>query len=92
MLSSYYRDIELFRFNERTGDIYIFASEELQIIISHNGVLEVCMKQDYDKMTNAELRAYILQNRGDDLDAMEAFFARRSPDTEATWFHPPKNP
>jgi len=47
------------------------------------------MKQDYDKMTNAELRAYILQNR-DDLDAMEAFFARRSPDTEATWFHPPK--
>jgi len=38
MLSSYYRDIELFRFNERTGDIYIFASEELQIIISHNGV------------------------------------------------------
>jgi len=38
MLSSYYRDIELFRFNERTGDIYIFSSEELQIIISHNGV------------------------------------------------------
>jgi hypothetical protein len=47
------------------------------------------MKPDYDAMTEAELRTYILQHR-DDLDAMEAFFARRSPDSEATWFHPPK--
>ena len=47
------------------------------------------MKPDYDAMTKAELRAYILQNR-DDLDALEAFFARRSPDSEATWFTPPK--
>lgn len=47
------------------------------------------MKPNYDEMTNAELRTYILQHR-DDLDAMEAFFARRSPDSEATWFHPPK--
>ena len=47
------------------------------------------MKPDYNEMTNTQLRAYILQHR-DDLDAMEAFFARRSPDSEATWFHPPK--
>ncbi|WP_390883462.1 DUF6888 family protein [Kovacikia minuta] len=37
MLSNYYRNIELFRFNERTGEIYIFASEELQIIIPRSG-------------------------------------------------------
>jgi hypothetical protein len=49
------------------------------------------MKPNYHEMTNAQLRAYILQHRHD-LDAMEAFFARRSPDAEATWFHPPKNP
>ncbi|NEQ98639.1 MAG: hypothetical protein F6K30_18290 [Cyanothece sp. SIO2G6] len=47
------------------------------------------MTTNYDAMTNAELRAYILQHR-DDLDAMEVFFARRSPDAEATWFAPPK--
>ncbi|WP_448572614.1 DUF6888 family protein [Trichothermofontia sp.] len=37
MLSSYYRNVELFRFNERSGDIYIFASEELQILIPQDG-------------------------------------------------------
>lgn len=42
------------------------------------------MKPNYDAMTNAELRAYILAHR-DDLDAMEAFFSRRSPDSEAIW-------
>jgi hypothetical protein len=47
------------------------------------------MKPNYSKMTQTELRAYILEHR-DDLDAIETFFARRSPDTEATVFHPPK--
>ncbi|MEB3233136.1 MAG: hypothetical protein VKJ64_19175 [Leptolyngbyaceae bacterium] len=47
------------------------------------------MTTNDDAMSNAELRAYILQHR-DDLDAMKAFFARRSPDSEATWFAPPK--
>lgn len=47
------------------------------------------MKPNYDEMTQAELRAYILEHR-DDLDAIEAFFARRSPDSEATLFPPPK--
>jgi hypothetical protein len=37
MLSSYYRNIELFRFNQRIGELYIFANEELQIIISRTG-------------------------------------------------------
>ncbi|MGG6270598.1 DUF6887 family protein [Leptolyngbya sp. AN03gr2] len=49
------------------------------------------MKPNYDEMTTAQLRTYILQHRND-LDAMEAFFARRSPDAEATWFEPPKTP
>lgn len=43
------------------------------------------MKPDYDAMTRAELRAYILQHR-DDIEAIEAFFARRSPDSEAVIF------
>ncbi|BAU10192.1 hypothetical protein LEP3755_06720 [Leptolyngbya sp. NIES-3755] len=47
------------------------------------------MKPNYDEMTTAQLRTYILKHR-DDLDAMEAFFARRSPDAEATWFEPPQ--
>lgn len=47
------------------------------------------MKPNYDEMTKAELRAYILEHR-DDSDAIEAFFIRRSPDTAATLFPPPK--
>jgi hypothetical protein len=48
------------------------------------------MKVDYSKMSWQELRAYCLANR-EDLDALEAFFARRSPDSEAVIFHPPRN-
>ncbi|MGV0025507.1 DUF6887 family protein [Phormidesmis priestleyi] len=47
------------------------------------------MKPNYDAMSWQELRAYILQNRHD-LEAIESFFARRSPDSEATWYSPPK--
>ncbi len=47
------------------------------------------MKPDYSKMSWRELRTYCLEHR-DDLDALEAFFDRRSPDSEATWYHPPK--
>ena len=36
MLSNYFRNIEVFRFNERTSEIYIFAGEELQSIVSSN--------------------------------------------------------
>jgi hypothetical protein len=37
MLSSYYRDIQLFRFSERTGEIYLFVSDEIQIVIFQDG-------------------------------------------------------
>lgn len=47
------------------------------------------MKPNYDAMTRAELRAYILQYR-DDVEAIETFFARRSPDSEAMIFPPAK--
>jgi hypothetical protein len=42
------------------------------------------MKPNYDAMSNAELRAYCLEHR-EEISALEAFFARRSPDSEAVW-------
>jgi hypothetical protein len=48
------------------------------------------MKPNYDAMSWAEVRAYILENR-DDVDPLDAMYARRSPDAEATWFRPPQN-
>jgi hypothetical protein len=38
MLSTCYRDIQLLRFDEQTGDVFIFASEELQIIVFSSGI------------------------------------------------------
>ncbi|HEY9893170.1 MAG TPA: hypothetical protein V6D37_15455 [Candidatus Sericytochromatia bacterium] len=38
MLSNYYRNIELFRFDDQTGIVFIFANEELQIIVPPNGL------------------------------------------------------
>jgi hypothetical protein len=38
MLSNYYRNIELFRFDDQTGIVFIFASDELQIIVPPNGL------------------------------------------------------
>ncbi|WP_445174164.1 DUF6888 family protein [Microcoleus sp.] len=37
-LSNYYRDIQLFRFNTQTREVYIFVSDELQLIVSSNGL------------------------------------------------------
>jgi hypothetical protein len=37
MLSNYYRDIQLFRYDTQTGEVYIMAGEELQIIGPRNG-------------------------------------------------------
>jgi hypothetical protein len=48
------------------------------------------MKPNYDAMSWSELRAYILDHR-DDVEALDAMYARRSPDSEATWFSPPKD-
>ena len=47
------------------------------------------MKPDFAKMSKPELRAYVLAHR-DDLDALDALYHRRTPDSEAVWFHPPK--
>ncbi|WP_442944852.1 DUF6888 family protein [Nostoc sp.] len=37
MLSNTYRSIELFRFDDQTGVVFIFVNEELQIIVPANG-------------------------------------------------------
>lgn len=37
MQSNYYRNIELFRFNEQKGYVYIWAGEELQILVFRDG-------------------------------------------------------
>ena len=38
MLSNVYRDIQLFRFDDQTGIVFIFAGEELQTVVSPNGL------------------------------------------------------
>ena len=48
------------------------------------------MKLNFDDMSKAELRAYVLQHR-DDLDAIEALFNRRNPNSEAIVFHSPQS-
>lgn len=37
MLSNYYRNILLFRFDSKTGTIYILAQENMEIFISRDG-------------------------------------------------------
>lgn len=50
------------------------------------------MKPNFEAMTNTELKAYALVNRGgdDDLEALRVLFSRRKPDSETIVFHPPK--
>jgi hypothetical protein len=36
-LTNFYRSIDLVRFDERTGNVYIFVSEELQVVIYRDG-------------------------------------------------------
>lgn len=43
------------------------------------------MKPNYDEMTRAELKDYVLKHR-EDQDALDALMKRRSPDSEATWY------
>jgi len=47
------------------------------------------MKPDFASMSRKELKAYILSHR-DDLEAINALYERRTPDSEAVWFEPPK--
>ncbi|MFB2892479.1 hypothetical protein ACE1CI_05995 [Aerosakkonemataceae cyanobacterium BLCC-F50] len=37
MLSNYYRNIELFRFNEEQGYVYILTSDNLEIMVYRDG-------------------------------------------------------
>lgn len=48
------------------------------------------MKPNFETMSTKELRAYILTHR-EDTEALNALFNRRSPDSEAVWFHPPQS-
>ncbi|WP_336622364.1 hypothetical protein [Chlorogloeopsis sp. ULAP01] len=38
MLSNLYKDIKLFRFDDKTGQVYILAENDIQIIIFSNGI------------------------------------------------------
>lgn len=40
MLSNLYQDIKLFRFDDKTEEVYILAGKELQIIVYKNGEWE----------------------------------------------------
>ena len=46
------------------------------------------MKPDFNKMSRAELLAYIKEHRTDD-EAWGIFLDRRSPDATAKWYPPP---
>jgi hypothetical protein len=46
------------------------------------------MKPNFDEMSKAELKAYVLSHRDDD-EAIRVLFSRRNPpDSEATWYGP----
>lgn len=46
------------------------------------------MKPNFEEMSKAELKAYVLTHREDD-EAIRVLFSRRNPpDTEATWYPP----
>ncbi|WP_442936337.1 DUF6888 family protein [Nostoc sp.] len=38
MLSNLYKDIRLFRFDDKTGQVYMLAGDELQVIVLSNGI------------------------------------------------------
>ena len=69
MLSSYYRDIQLFRFDQQIGNVYILAANEIQVIVPLAWRLVFPMSQNFEQMSKSELTAYVLENRND-LEAM----------------------
>lgn len=49
------------------------------------------MKPNFEEMSKAELKAYVLAHREDD-EAIRVLFSRRNPpDSEATWYGPMAN-
>lgn len=49
------------------------------------------MQPNFEAMTNEELRAYALAHR-DELEPLRVLYKRRTPDSEAIWFHLPETP
>ncbi|MGL6139211.1 MAG: DUF6887 family protein [Planktothrix sp.] len=50
------------------------------------------MISDFEKMTNAELKAYALEHRGEeDVEALRVLFRRRKPYGQDLTFYPAKN-
>jgi hypothetical protein len=47
------------------------------------------MQPNFEAMTNEELRAYALAHR-DEVEPLRVLYKRRTPDSEAIWFHLPK--
>ncbi len=47
------------------------------------------MQPNFEKMTTPALRAYALAHR-DEIEPLRVIYHRRSSDSEAVWFHPPK--
>lgn len=46
------------------------------------------MRPNFEEMSKAELKAYVLEHR-DDIEAVRSLFSRRNPpDSEATWYGP----
>jgi hypothetical protein len=48
------------------------------------------MQPNFEAMTNQELARYALTHR-DEVEPLRVLYRRRSPDSEAVWFAPPKN-
>ncbi|MEH2260587.1 MAG: hypothetical protein V7K60_31315 [Nostoc sp.] len=46
MLSNLYKDIRLFRVDDKTGEVYILSADELQIIVYRNGEWEFVNKPE----------------------------------------------
>jgi hypothetical protein len=38
MLSNLYKDIRLFQFDDKTGQVYILSGDDIQIIVLNNGI------------------------------------------------------
>jgi hypothetical protein len=86
MLSSYYRDIQLFRFDQQIGNGYILAANEMQVIVPLAWRLVFPMSQNFEQMSKSELTAYVLENRND-LEAMRYLF-RLPPGVEVKRYPP----
>lgn len=86
MLSSYYRDIQLFRFDEQIENVYILAANEMQVIVPLAWRLVFPMSQNFEQMSKSELTAYVLENRND-LEAMRYLF-RIPPGVEVKRYPP----